>query len=339
MKIGVFAPANNAQARDLATAINAVLPGAACCFGLDLDGAGGAFSLSADRLIWDSKDCSALEAAYVHGFGYSDPVVPAARENVDWSVWQFEYLREQQRYSTVYSALCELPRRGVKMFNPPDAYLNCFMKAYLLEKIRLGGARVPETVCTNSLEEAESFAQDREIFWRPATGRAAWQKCLRRQRENLFALDKPPALLAGRIGAEWRRAYFFENEILLCLAHEEPVDFPAETLEQFHAIECDANMKNDLLQAAQFAGLAWGMILFRVEDGKAWIYDFDGDPVLDWLPGIFRDNLLHALACSLLGEKSRKQAPTGIEGKHARPGMFLRRMLRILFDFEQSKYR
>ncbi len=74
---------------------------------------------------------------------------------------------------------------------------------------------------------------------------------------------------------------------------------------------------------------------------RAWIYDIDPDPLLNTFPVRFRDLLTESLAKYLQDSvtSSIRHHPLLAGQSATRPNLFLRRMLRILFEFEHSKYR
>ena len=87
-----------------------------------------------------------------------------------------------------------------------------------------------------------------------------------------------------------------------------------------------------------------GALLFEVNfdvtaDGKVIIFCVDYDPPLESLPPSVQAHLLEALSRRLLGftaadGTAQHLLPTRVE----RPVLFLRRMLQLQFEMEQSKY-
>ncbi len=341
MKIGIFAPNHNSTAKSLNHHINSLSPDSAFLFDISLDGSQNVV-LEAEDIIWDGTNLAELDTAFVHGFSYADPVVPSGNPEIDWSVWQADYVTDQQKYSFLYSLFRELERRGVQVINPPQVHLDCYMKSSLLEKLRQNGFCVPSTVCTNDRECVDTFRKGKKkVVWRPDTGRGAYQLFLDGQRDDLIKAQNPPVILAEGIEGPLIRGYVFDGMPLLCLGSNSPKESPIEMLEQFWEVSCpEAN--NELARLAELLDLRWAQVLFVLQDDKLWIYDVDSDPILDWLPEEFKNFLLVQLSNCLLDKGIQEiSSPPTNEGKFPlkeRPAFFLRRMLQMLFDFERSKY-
>ena len=338
MKIGLFSSSGDKQARRLQSALNSLSPGSVLFFDLDLDPPE-CSSMSAAEATWNGVDLAGLDAAFLRGFPYCDPVIPSGNLDVDWSLWRFEYIARQQKYTYLYSLFSEMERRGVKVVNPPSVLLGLFMKPFILEQLRRAGLNVPALACTNSMDAARQFCgSHKDVLWRPAAGRAAWQVFRDRQREALISLRKPPVMLAEAVEGPLCRGYLYNGEPLLFLKVSTPNRTWEERLELFIAADCGAAAPQ-LRRLAESIGALWLQVTFVLKDGQAWIYDLDPDPLFEDLPAPHGEQLLALLAERLLGRApALVPAPAVEEGKE-RPTIFLRRMLGVLFDFEQSKYR
>jgi len=341
MKIGLFSTAGDKQTRRLLSALNSLSPGSALLFDLALE-APERSAMSAGEAVWNGVDLAELDTAFLRGFQYCDPVVPSGNLDVDWSLWRYDYIALQQRYTYLYSLFCELERRGVRVVNSPDAHLRLFMKPFILEHLRLSGLKVPALVCTNSMEAARAFCGSHaKVVWRPATGRAAWQLFLHRQREALISLRKPPVLLAEAVEGPLRLGYLYEGQPLLLLKMSAPEAAEAageETLEGFCETDCP-EAAADLRLLAETAGTPWLRVAFVLKDDRAWIYDLEADPLFEDLPAVHGEKLVVRLAERLLRQELAAQPVSAAPEPKERPAIFLRRMLEILFEFEQSKYK
>lgn len=334
---GIFAPMGDRHSIELQRVVNQIQPESCVLLAFPDDRGEPSVSLSRDEVYWGDVDASQLKTGFVRAFQYSNPVVPQALTDVDWSLWHYTYIGEQQKTSFLYSALSEIDRRGVSLFNPPGMYLDVSMKVDLLERVRSGGVAVAEMVCTNDLNEARVFAQSREhILWRPVTGRAAWQLCLEKQMQALLDCQKPPVILAGIEPGLFLRCYVLNGEPVLCLKYVSPAQVPLERLEVFQTVP-DSGFFDDLRACAKLAGLKWGAIHCAVEGERLAVYDIDADPVLTALPEEVRDYLNACIACTLL-ERDLPDYQSIPEGPLPRALPFLRRMLTALFEVERSKY-
>lgn len=347
MRIGIFCEPYNQQAIELRQCINTLAPGSCEHFVFPSRGSP-AVAIDETGVYWDDTNVTQLDIAYIHGFSYTYPVVPAPLGNVDWSVWQVDHVLEQQRFSFLLSAFKEMERHGVKLLNPPRVYVKNYTKTDLLEDLRQAGFPVPRLVCTNDMDTTQSFIQEVDadkVVWRPATGRAAWQLFRDRQREYLVSPDRPPILLAEIIDGPLIRSYLIDQQPLLCLKRYSPICIAdpetrvisAETLERFQAIEC-AGVYAELQRLASHLFLRWGHVSFVLREGRPWIYDVDPDPELEWLPEIFRKTLTEGLASRVLGMDAPAPGNLLTEPPQERSTLFLRRMLYSLFEFEQRKY-
>ncbi len=333
---GIFVSTYDTQYPKLMSVLQSLQEGAAHLFRFPLQGSP-LVSLERDVVLWDNVDVSKLSTAYVRGFSYTNPVVPAAMEDTDWSLWQLDYIREQQKTSFLYSAFSEMHRLGVNMYNAPGVYLDVSMKVDLLERIRDAGVTVPDLVCTNNRSEADSFSDSQEnILWRPATGRAAWQLCKERQLDSLIDPGKTPVILAGIEPGIFVRCYICNGEPVLCLKYSPPSPLPLERLEVFQVVE-ETDFYHDLRATAKVLELQWGVISCTVDDGKTAVYDIDADPILSELPPEVQEYLMLCLAHSLIGQTApTAQALHGTSLVRSLP--FLRRMLAVLFEIEYKKY-
>lgn len=337
-RIGLFAPHTDAQAERLYAQIEALAPGACRRFALNLENGSPRVALSEAGVYWDGCDVAQLQCAYIHGFNYSNPILPDPLDDADWTLWQMDYLVKQQTISLIHSAFAEMQRRGVKLFNPPQCHVQNFMKPQLLEKIRQAGFNVPRLVVTNAADSAKTLADEiNPLLWRPATGRAGWQLFGDRQRELLIAPDKPPVLLAEAVAGPLIRAYLFAGKPLFCLQYRVPAAQPLERLEVFQAIECP-EVYGELQRLTETLALQWGLVLFVLKDGQPWIYDIDPDPLFKMLPELYQQQFAERLARGLLGEDLSGLAPL-TQDPQPRPTLFLRRMLRVLFDIEALRHR
>ncbi len=305
---------------------------------LDLSLKADGFALSETTLQVEGVDLSTFDRVWVHGFTYENPIIPAVDLNRDWSVWQVDYLLDQQAYSSRFSLLRELERRGVQVVNPVALHLEAYVLFGLLEKLRSRGYQLPELFCGNRAPAAERFSQAHEtVLWRPATGRASWQIFGEKQRKAFVATDKPPVILAAAKPGPVIRAYLAGRRVVLCLKHHSPSPTPPlESLERFWAVPCADEVRSTLEKLADEIGLQWGSITYVEGPNGPWIYDIDVDPILDWMPTGHQTFLIRTLAAVLTGNTpptADSDEPRLLE----RPNLFLRRMLHILFQFEMSK--
>ncbi len=304
----------------------------------DLSLTSNGFALNETGIWVEGVDLTTFDMVWVHGFAYENPIIPGVDLNRDWSIWQVDYLADQQTYSSRFSMLRELERRGVQVMNPGALYLDGFVLFGLFEKLRGRGFHLPELLCSNRTEAAEAFLQDHEtVLWRPVTGRASWQIFQEKQKKAYVAADKPPVILGAVMPGPVVRSYLAGGEVVLCLKHQPPNATPLmESLEQFWSIPCPVDTRATLEKLAHEVGLQWGSITFVAGTDGPWIYDLDVAPILDWLPALYRDFLIRALAAAL----TKNKIPT-LDSEEPqlqeRPNLFLRRMLHILFQFEMSK--
>jgi len=341
MRIGLFSIPGDKQTRCLQSALNLLSPGSALLFDLTLEPPEYS-AMSAGEAVWNGVDLAGLDTAFLRGFHYCDPVVPSGNLDVDWGLWRFDYLALQQKYTYLHSLFYELERRGVQVVNSPNVHLRLFMKPFILEHLRSSGLNVPALVCTNSMAAAREFCGSHaKVVWRPATGRAAWQLFLDRQREALISPRKPPVMLAEAVEGPLRLAYLYGGQPLLLLkmsAPEMAETAGEETLEGFCETDCP-EAAADLRLLAETVRAPWLQAAFVLKDGRAWIYDLDADPLFADLPAVHSEKLAARLAERLLRrEPALPPLPATPEPKE-RPALFLRRMLEILFEFEQSKYK
>lgn len=355
MALGLFCYPEDKFGLQLAARLNAAAP--ASCHIFDLSWRDDpALVLSNEILACRGRDLSRLDWLWVRGLPYMDPVLPPTLSTADWSLWRYDHLLEQQRYSAWESLFTELERRGAKVVNPRRLCCRQFMSAAKLLRLQRLGFQVPELLCSNDMAAVSAFAaRHRMVWWRPATGRAAWQRFTGKQRQFLIAPDKPPVVLAGHAGQRQLRAWVFDGDCLLCLSVEpaavravEELEAPAdygelvrlESLEMWSPYALGGEALSELKRLADVEAALWFEVVFDVTvDGKAILYDVDYDPPLESLPPPLQECLIEALARRFSGlttadADTKNISPPRIE----RPALFLRRMLQIQFEMEQSKY-
>jgi hypothetical protein len=298
-------------------------------------------TIDAKRIVWDGVDLSQLKVAFIHGFNYQNPVIPDSSDNKDWALWNADSIIRQQKYSLLFSLFSELQRRGVILVNSIAVLIGNYMKVNMLDCIEGDGLKAVEYLCTNDNKSIKDFCQtDTDSVWRPATGRASWQLFTKKQCNELASLKKPPILLAPIVDGAVRRAYCLNGEVVLVLNQANPSDqSQLERLEMYQS--CDYSMFQERLSAlCNKLNILWAEILFVESEQKLIIYDIEPDPPIEFLPLYYRDYLCQVLANHLLGITEQKPvnkiSPKPIIAQ--RPSLFTRRMLRILFDFERSKY-
>ena len=354
MRIGVFCRRQDVTARELAQELNVLEPG--CCVPFHHDAIGDNTITRGDNTIrWNGVELTTLESAWICGFPYMDPVVPPVAGRPDWARWQCAHLLEQQTYSALESVFAELERQGVQLVNRRAHALGEFSKAEQLLRLGRNGCTVPQLLCSNDEEQADAFcARFENVLWRPPTGRAAWQRFTGKQRRHLIGPDKPPVVLAERLGENFNIAWCFDGDAMLCVELDPPAPRPVEVLGnpadygellRFETLEMltvrDPHDASFELGSAWRGspGLRWAAVTsMRDKAGRTVIYDIDPDPDISWLPEPLRDWLKQCVARRLLDrEPDRRYAPA-VGMRLQRPALFLRRMLQIQYEMEDSKY-
>ena len=339
--IGIFAPAGDMGARDVFQAL-ASSGREPLFFDMDLPSRE-RVALDGEGARWNGCDLGTLHTALVAGMAHENPVVPEPEGVRDFSVWQADYPARQQKYSFLLSLFTRLERMGVRMVNPTEGYRAMFAKGHLLLGLAREGFTLPELLVSNDPEQAEAFcAAPGLVVWRPQGGRSPWQLCKDKQRRAVVRPDMPPPILARAEDGPLVRSWVFEGRPLLSLSARRPSMAVPERLERMVPFD-HTGYESELGRLAETLGLPWFQVLFVPQGERMVIYDLDADPVLDWLPPEFRRELIHALAAGLASGMDGSLAqiacqPTADGPGENRPALFLRRMLRTLFEFEQCKY-
>ncbi|MEA1937999.1 MAG: hypothetical protein U9N14_02765 [Pseudomonadota bacterium] len=289
----------------------------------------------ADGLFWNGVDLTRLDTVLLPGFVYRDPVVPAADPVCDRTLWRAGHIEDQQRSSFMVSLIQHLEARGVRTIPSFDAALMAFARPLWLDKMELAGFRMPARTMTNDDKTARAFMKRHDTtLWRPVTGRAAWQRFTSRQCDDLIAPEKPPILLAECIEGPLLRAFIAAGRLVAVLGRVGPDCRFMERLDVFWPEDIQPH-EEALQRAAAVAGPAFGTIDFVDNPKGPVFYDFDPDPIFEDLPPDHADALLDRWAQAL---KWDTPAPMDKGDPRERPAPFLRRMLRILFQMEASKY-
>ncbi len=304
-------------------------------FDLNLDGRE-RFAIDADGVHWHDSMLSNVDAVLMRGLRYQYPVVPRLDDDLDFSLWQTDYLAEQQRYSACASALRELERLGVRVMNPLHAIHRDFVKPVLLLRLAARGFAMPAWLTSNDVAEVEAFcAQHPHVRWHPVTGRGAWQRFEARQRADLIAPAKPPVLLAGGAGERVIRSYVCCGKVVASLAQEAASFEDLERLERFANTPCPWPVA-EIERLYKELGLDWFEATFIGDDRAFLLYDIEADPRPEELPECHRDAIAaHMLAALNENPFTLVQRSQPVERK----ALFLRRALQMLFEMEDSKYR
>jgi hypothetical protein len=300
--------------------------------------AGACVGMSERGILWDGLQLERFDRIVVSGFDFQDPLVPRAVASADWSVWQIDYIVDQQRWSFVASVLRDLQRRGVSLVNRWDALQFGFAKARLLAELKRAGFCVPPWLCSSEMGIVQRFCSEHaRVVWRPCTGRAMWQLFLDKQREHLVGRGKPPVLLARHPGQGLARAFVCADEVLLALESSAPSQERFERMEEAWACDCGP-LAGELVGAARAIGAHWAQLAYVERDGRPCIYDIDTDPRYGWLPGAFRDYLHGRLARKLLELPAPPAEALPVPERGERDSLFVRRMLVTLHELEATKY-
>jgi hypothetical protein len=337
MKIGVLADSADACARELAAQIGS-LSGQPCPLFDFSASAKVRVEMDQAGIAWDGQKLDEFDKILVAGFDYQEPLIPRAVASADWSVWQIDYIVDEQHWSFVSSVLRDLERRGVRLINPWGALQFGFAKARLLAELKRAGFLVPNWLCSNEMPVVQKFCEEQKrVVWRPNTGRAMWQLFLDKQRLHCVDPAKPPVLVASHPEQALMRAFVCDGEVLLALNCSAPHMENFERMEEVWACDCGA-VADELVRAVGRIGAVWAQVLFVEQDGKPCIYDIDVDPRYGWLPAEFRAYLQIRLARKILGMPSPGNDALPVPDRAERDSLFMRRMLVTLHELESTKY-
>jgi len=336
LRIGIFAPGQDQEARTVQRAISR-LDGAFChCHLFDLSQGPGKARLDAGGLRLNGQDLTLLDLAYVRGFSHAVPLAPDPGPDLEWTVWQADYPAKVQLQGFWMSLFSELSRWGVTVVNPPEVHVRAFPRPLFLAGLAARGVDVPPMLVTNREEHARRFL-DRacgKAAFRPATGRAAWQALSGPWMRELFHPGRPPVWLAETRPGPHLRAWLYQGRPLAVIGHHAPVPGPTERLETVFEVR-DPGLSEAFARIHEASGAPLVLAHLVREGDRAWVYDLDPDPLSHWLPRAFRSRLVQALALSLVGRPVPEQPllPPAL-----RPFLPASRMLADLFAFERIKH-
>lgn len=332
--------------RRLRARLDELAPGAVAALpaGTPTGGIGGLGDGDAPRMAidshgprWNGIGLGSLEAVFVAGFVFENPVLPPAEPFGDASLWQARHVLRQQSWSFLYSLLARIEAAGPRVYNPLSALTGAFAPGDQLNRLRAAGLATPPLLCTNEPERAAAFSAAHPIVvWRPATGHAAWQIFRQRQRDALVGPDKPPVLLAAAPEGPIVVAVVVDGVVALAYDLLPPTDTALERFEVVRPVDPQHVLGMEVAtQAVATLGLRWAAVTLVAAEGGAVVVDVDPDPRLDDLGEAAAGRAADALAHALLG---RPIPPAAIGPATERPTLLLRRMLRVQFDLERSKH-
>jgi hypothetical protein len=125
-----------------------------------------------------------------------------------------------------------------------------------------------------------------------------------------------------------------DGRTVLTVEWAQPSSDALERFEQFHVVGSATGGTGIGGDALAALGLRWGSVLYVAGPAGPVVYDVDADPLVTDLPPSLRDHLLESLAAGLTGNQPPVYAGAPIV---ERESLFLRRMLRIQFEMEQTK--
>lgn len=335
MAIGILAPAGSATARRLCRQLD---PARTVRLELEL-GPEQPVTLDDHGVSWNGVRLEALEALYIHGFRYEDPVLPPTDPDVNWSLWQIGPVIRQQSWSFLYSVLSRIECiGGPRLYNPLSCELASFDRLGQLDRLAAAGLMIPSLLCSNDDGAVTAFQRLHDaVVWRPVTGRAAWQLFRDKQRRALVGPERTPVLLAAVTPGPLLRAWVLDGKVVLVTAQDSPSRDGLERLEAAIPLsDLPAERLAALGRAAAALGLRWAMVLFVDSPGGPVIYDVDPDPLVTDQPEPVCDYLLGCLAATLAATPRPVAPPDDVPAW--RPALLLRRMLAIQFDIEQTKF-
>ena len=333
MRVAVITRGSSRQAQVIFGALEKASPGSAKV--LDI-ASNLPIVLSEDEVVIAGHSMADFDACYVTGSFYENPVLPRPAEQADYSLWQFRHVVDQQSWSADFSILSRLEKKGVKLFNAASGHYWAFNKYAQLTSLATKGIDIPKLLLTNDGEAASAFMAARgEVLWRPSTGKAPWQVFRERQRAHLTGSAKAPFILADIAEGPLRQIYVAGDKILACLEFRPADDSGLESAEMFRHCEPEPLVAAEAVATIAACGLSWGMVLCVSSPGKGVVYDVDQDPYLPDMPKVYREGIADRLAAVLLGKDKLPEIATDIQ---ERDSLFLRRMLRIGFEMQRSKY-
>ncbi|MBW1988675.1 MAG: hypothetical protein JRI97_03925, partial [Deltaproteobacteria bacterium] len=109
---------------------------------------------------------------------------------------------------------------------------------------------------------------------------------------------------------------------------------PPERLEILYE-ETSHGLEEEFSRLYRASGIPLVLAHVVMEEGRAWVYDLDCDPLFRDLPGPYQDLLARELARSLAGAPPGDRQPLG---PATRPVLAVSRMLADLFAFERRKH-
>lgn len=333
MRVAVITQGSSRQAELIAGALERAQKGSAQIVDINSPLA---FALSEKEVMAGGCSLADFNACYITGSFYENPVIPRSADGADYSLWQFRHVVDQQRWSANFSLLARMERKGFRLFNGVRGHYLAFNKYSHLTGLAARGINTPKLLLTNDGEAAKDFmAKNGEVLWRPSTGKAAWQVFRERQRAHLTGSAKAPFILADIEEGPLRHIFVAGNQVIACFEFRPPDDNGLERAEIFRQCEPEPWVAAEAIAALRVSGLGWGMVLCVAAPGRGVVYDVDPDPYLPDMPRSYREGIANRLAAVMLGQK---ELPAIDDESEERDSLFLRRMLRIGFEMQRSKY-
>jgi len=271
-------------------------------FNIQLGGSGKPeMTMGGGRASWQGQDFSKIRAVHIRCTALNTlPALPPVLHASAHAEWRQRYLREQEYQSAIFSFFSYLETLGTLVINPlTAAYIDHDSKSQLYEKLRANGFPAPQTLTTNSPEQALLFLDNqREVVVKPAVGVGSTRVVTQEDRGRLDEIRTSPVMMQERIHGSTLRVHIVGDTVVLALRilSEGGVDSRTET-KNFEYVALPEAEAERIVRANRFLGLhyaAWDII--EADDGRYVYLDCNPGPFVMWIGPEFVRTVFQQLA-------------------------------------------
>ncbi len=213
----------------------------------------------------------------------------APSHSLNWSEWFQEYGLQRDRADTLLGVLMAYERAGVPMLNAPSQSNQSRRKPYQINVMQSVGCPMPETLVTNSFQQAKEFIkQYQSVIVKPAAGGALTINAHKLDDIHLQELKRAPGIFQRRIDGKDLRIMVLDQRIISSASIDVPegtLDFRgdatyAQGQSSYTPITLPVDIQALCLKAADALGLRYTGIDIKMTDkGEYYFLECNSGPM------------------------------------------------------------
>lgn len=264
----------------------------------DGDNQCGDFCISNGKIIYQGYDLSDVKVVFLRALSLSIPAdIPAYLSRGEYSLWRAKFISENNRFSTLFSLLNILRKKGVLIINHPEAYYLHNTKSQFYSYLSNQGFSVPEFLSTNDYDAALKFCNRFNCVGKSAYGVGATRKVNTEVFTQECGLNRSPVFFQREIKGSTIRVHTVGERIVLSLKIiSEGLDSRSSPT-GFEVVDLPEEITKEVIKANKYYNIhysAWDVILDK--KGNYFLLDCNPGPYIYWLGSYFTRYVMSTLA-------------------------------------------